>query len=386
MTRVEDLLADVLRERADHEASSTPLPLVVSTARRIRRGRQVRAGALTAVVVAALAVPFVVGAARSPDASTDPAAPPTTSQSPGPDRLVDLPQGAPPAIAWLDGADYVAADGTRTTLPFDDVSRATPYLGGFLVAGSGTPRLVRLDDRMREVWRRCTLGGLAVSDDGLRTAYTTVGCGSGTDPVLHVGPTLGTAEERTVPMPVTDAAPVGLLGESVVVGPYNSGPPLLVDADGTATPLDRLEVAAAVNEPLGLVSGQRAGGRQANQTGVVVDAETGAVVWSAEGWQLNAFSPDGSQVLGVRLDGSGTTWGVLDARTGETGSGLALPAGLEVWRAAWEDDGHFLLAVTEDGAETVVRVALDGGLERATDVVPADEGSRRFGFAPNRFP
>lgn len=391
MTRTEDLLADVLRERADHEVSSTPLPLVVSTARRIRRGRQVRAGALTAVVVAALAVPFVVGAARSPDASTDPAAtpaPPTPSGSAsvpaGSGWIADLAQGGPPGIAWVEGSDYIAADGTRTTLPYDDVTRATPYLDGFLVARFGDPHLIRLDDRMTEVRRWCTTGALGVSADGARTAYTSVAC-EGDEPVLHVEPTDGTGEPWVTPVPLADGSPVGLLDDAVVIGSLNTGPPVVLRADGTSTTLDPLKVAAAVDEPLGLVSGQLAGGRQQDQTGVVVDADTGEVIWSAEGWQLGAFSPDGSQVLGVRLDGTGTTWGVLDSRTGEVGPGLALPPGLEVWQSAWEDDEHLLLSVTEDGAETVLRVTVDGGLERAADVVPAGDGDRRFSFAPNEF-
>lgn len=384
MTRSEDLLADVLRERAEgRDVRGTPMSDVVATAGRIRRARRIRAGVATAVVVGALASPFLVDAARSPDASTDPAGPSTT-EVPPPPRLQDLAPGAPPAIRWIDGGDVVASDGTRVSLPFDDVTRATPYLGGFLVARFGDPRLVLLDDRGREVWRRCTTGALGVSDDGSRTAYTTVGCGGG-DPVLHVGPTLGTDDEWTAPVPLADGAPVGLLDDGVVVASMNTAPPALVRPDGTARSLDRLGVAAAVNEPLGLVSGNLAGSAERNRTGAVVDAGTGEVLWSEKDWQLDDFSPDGSSVVGVELDGTGTRWGVFDARTGEQLHELATPAGLQIWQVAWEDADHLLLATTQDGAEAIVRVSLDGDLERATELVPAGEGARRFALGANGF-
>ena len=313
MTHIEHLIGDTLRERVAHTTHpSTPIGDVVSTAGRIRRRRRLLAGAATAAVVAALATPFVVAATNGSDGADSPFGPTDSSSIDAAPRvrLADVRLGQPPAVAWIDGSDYVAADGTRTTLPLDHVTRATPYRSGFLVTVYGDNHVILLDSRLHEVWRRCTQGGFAVSQDGLRTAYSTGGC-QGSDAEIHVGPTSGPGEEQTWAMPLAPASPVGMLGAAVVISSLNEGPPLLIDDDGSTTSLDQLSRAEGVDERLGLVSGQLAGSAPQRATGAVVDASTGSVSWSERGWALLSFSPDGSMVVGVRIDGGGSPrgWG-----------------------------------------------------------------------------
>lgn len=387
MTHAEDLLSDALHGRADgRELPSTPLGDVVSTARRIQRRRRARTGVVTVAVLAVLATPFAVAATRGTDASPGPADPPSTDATPRV-RLADVALGEPPAVAWLDGSDYVSADGTRTTLPLEDVTRATPYRDGFLVTVYGDEHVTLLDSELGVVWRRCTTGGLAVSADGLRTAYTTAGCG-GEDPVLHVGQTYGTGDEQTAPMPLADGWPVGFVGDDVAVSSLNTHRPALVGPDGSSTPVSQLSVVVDADERLGLLAGQLAGGARQQLTGGVVDAATGSVAWSKPGWQLQAFSPDGSMVVGVTI-GSGSRsigWGVFDARTGAQLHEFATPAGFGFRTVAWEDDEHVLMTATQDGTEAILRTTLDGAIQRATDAVPYDDDDRRFGLAPNDFP
>ena len=362
---------------------------VVSTARRIRRRRRLRTGAATVAVVAALATPFVVAATNGSDGADGPFGPTDSSSIDAAPRvrLADVRLGQPPAVAWIDGSDYVAADGTRTTLPLDHVTRATPYRSGFLVTVYGDNHVILLDSRLHEVWRRCTQGGFAVSQDGLRTAYSTGGC-EGSDAALHVGPTSGTGDEQTRPMPLAPASPVGMLGD---------GRGHQLPQRGTAvahrwrwlvvrvsTQLSRAE---GVDERLGLVSGQLAGVQQ--PTGAVIDASTGSVTWSEPGWALQSFSPDGSMVVGVRIEGGAPRgWRVFDAESGKQLHEFATPAGFEVTRVVWEGDEHLLMTTTQGRSQAILRTTLDGAIQLATAAAPYNGGTMglRYGLAPSLFP
>ncbi len=118
----------------------------------------------------------------------------------------------------------------------------------------------------------------------------------------------------------------------------------------------------------------------------MVDASAGTVRWSAPGWGLLAFSPDGSKVIAGR-SGDPLLLGAFDSSTGERLHELAMPAGLLPWQVAWEDDEHLLMAVSQGQREAILRVTLDGTLVRATDLAPYDEdGGRRYGLAPTSLP
>jgi hypothetical protein len=392
MTGPEELLIEALHERVDHrDLPATPMRDVVTTARRLQRHRRIRTGVVAAAVVAVLATPFVIDAAHRSGTGPRPADRPSTYWSPtdaDPRVLLsNVALGDPPAVPWFDGSDYVAADGTRTTLPVDQIGSATPYRGGFLVSAYGDYHLTLLDSHLQEVWRRCASPGLAVSQDGLRTAYPTGNCGlsAGT---LHHGPTDG-SDEQIARFPSGGQVPVGFLGDAVVVSAYGGVPPALVDADGTTTTIDRLRYVGGVDDRHGLVSGQLASGGDLRPTAAVVDPRTGVVKWRAPHWSLKAFSPDGSMVVGARTDEGGSGVAIFDAETGKQLHGFALPRHFAFTQVAWEDDEHLVMATTQLHTQALLRTTLDGAIQRASDVAPydADEGAGvRFGLAPDLLP
>ena len=327
-------------------------------------------------------------------------------QPTAPVRLADVAAGPPPTTAWLDGRDYVAGDGTRTTLPFDDVVRAAPYRGSFLLVRYGDGHVIWLDHDLDGEARWCGHGSLAVSQDGASTAFAvspatpdcTGGAGTGNDGselTLHLGPNApSSAPDQTRPMPLQDGALVGVLGNAVVVSPYNEGAPALLGLDGTSTTIDQLSQVKGVNARLGLVSGLLAGSGQDGSgpeppTGAVLDPATGSVSWTKPGWELLTFSPDGSMVIGLRPGGpDAMTWGVFDASTGTQLHGFTTPAGFEFRTLVWEDDEHVLMDTTQGGTQAIVRVGLDGAIQLATEPSPFDGDTQdlRYALAPNAFP
>ena len=395
MTRPEDLLSEVLRERIEHyEAPSTPMGDVVSAARRLRRRRKVRTGVATAAAVAVLATPFVVAASQSTDTSSERPGP--SHEPPDPVVLADVAAGPPPTIAWIDGRDYVAGDGTRTTLPFDNVFRAAHYRGSFLLT-YGEGHVIWLDGDLDGGTQWCGHGSLAVSADGATIAFavspaapncTSDGGGrSGEEVTLHLGPArASSAPDQTRPMPTQDAALVGIVGNAVVASPYDEGPPVLLGMDGTSTTIDQLARVNGVNARLGLLSGQLAGSAAMPPTGAVLDPATGSVSWTKPGWQLRDFSPDGSMVVGVRPAAVGTplTWGVFDASSGEQLHEFATPAGFMFTAAMWEDDEHLLMGTTQENTEAILRVTLDGAIQLATEPSSYD-GDPQYALMPNAF-
>ena len=298
-------------------------------------------------------------------------------------HLSSIMQGQPPSVAWLDGDDYVAADGDRTTLPLDGVTTATPYQGGFLAVVTGPdlgPRVVRLDGDLDEMSRQCGQGAFAVSQDGGQTAYTSGDCRSA-DTTLHLGPTDG-SDEQTTTLPLEESIPTGILGDSVVVSSVVAGPSTLVEPDGTPARISGLSTVSGVDGAHGVVSGQLAG---QERTGAVLDPVTGAVQWTAKGWQLGRFSPDGSLVLGTQTSrGFPIAFAIFDVYTGAQVHQFGQLADFRTHAVAWEDTGHLLMATTQGRTQAILRTTLDGGVERASDVAPYDGSSDylEFRFAP----
>ena len=122
----------------------------------------------------------------------------------------------------------------------------------------------------------------------------------------------------------------------------------------------------------------------------MVDASTGSVSWSERGWALLSFSPDGSMVVGVRIEGGGAPrgWGIFEAESGEQLHEFATPAGFEVTRVVWEGDEHLLMTTTQGRTQAILRTTLDGAIQLAAAAAPYNAGTMglRYGLAPNLFP
>ncbi len=117
-----------------------------------------------------------------------------------------------------------------------------------------------------------------------------------------------------------------------------------------------------------LVVGTTRFDRKANlpRAGAVAGSE---LLWEECCYTLEDLSPDGSLVIGYPDEGipSYRRLTVLDSRTGEMvvefdGGRLAT-----VLESAWEDDEHVLAVVQQDNRQAILRLGLDGTVERTTD-------------------
>ena len=95
----------------------------------------------------------------------------------------------------------------------------------------------------------------------------------------------------------------------------------------------------------------------------------GELLWETCCYTLEDLSPDGSLVIGYPDEGipSYRRLTVLDARSGDKvvefdGGSLGT-----VVESAWEDDGHVLAVVQQDNRQAILRLGLDGTVERTTD-------------------
>lgn len=375
-TDPERLLADALHARADHAAyDRTPIAEVVSTARGIRRRRRRDAGLAVAALVVAVTVPAAVllgqGEQHGPGPSHHPS---TATPSPSGRVLADLPRGPAPRVAYVDGHEYVAPGGSRTTLPLEaGITAATPYHGGFLVAddavfeGTVGLHLIGSDGSEQQSW--CSAGAPVVSPDQMLTSWVTYDCSEGepVSGVLHRGISTGMGEGETTQQVDRSVQLVGQVGDQLVLtSMFGDGGAWVTDLQHAPRTIPGLTRVTSVDEANALVGGLAGRGE-----GVVADATTGALQARMSGWLPLSFSPDGRYVVAAgTTDRSGRT-ALFDASTGRLVRPLfADLAGDGILGLAWEDDSHVIASVAEGDTDRValVRSGLDGTLERATPV------------------
>ncbi len=90
-------------------------------------------------------------------------------------------------------------------------------------------------------------------------------------------------------------------------------------------------------------------------------------------------------VLGVQDNGSSpTAFAVFDAETGKKLHTFAQLAGFEAQQTVWEDDDHLLSVTTQGSTQAILRLTLDGAIERTTETAPYDKDSFEvtYAFAP----
>lgn len=373
MTSTEDQLRSSLHARAERAAyQPTAVADVAARARVIRRRRTRTAVLAAAAAVVALALPAIVVLGGDDARNTQPAEPgPTTDlNAADADYLAGLEQGPPPTIGYLDGSDYVSGTG-RTTIPVRQSVSITPYQGGYLVVSEldhpAKVGLTRLDGNLDTVWSRCG-GGIVVSRDRAQTAYLSGPCDS-RQYTLSVGPTNGVDEQNAGPA----ASVLGILDDGRVVYAAEARADigmLVSDLAGAPEPVTPPGGPVDLDEAHELVAGVE--DIESPVTALAWRLATGEVTWrGAQGagttWIPSRFSPDGLHLLAAADDGTGMRNGFLDAATGAYVSDFELPPDVRIHDAAWEDDQHVLVSVSEGLARAILRVDLDGRITRAAD-------------------
>jgi hypothetical protein len=207
------------------------------------------------------------------------------------------------------------------------------------------------------------------SPDGLLKAYQLGGR-------LYLGDTTGMSnQENSVAVDARYARPIGFLSNNRVLftttGRAGKAPTYgVLGGAGVGTHLAAIDVARASTDQGDLVAGSDAAGR-----GLVVSADTGATLWSSAQWAPWAFSPDGKYVAATNSPTGGdfSQVAILDARTMAVvaqhallGNGLFLEGS-----PSFEDDTHLLFVGLQqrDQARAVLRLGVDGNLDRATAMI-----------------
>jgi hypothetical protein len=386
----EETFVRELERRAD-DVPLRPLDLqdVRTTAHRIRRRRRLAASGAAAAAVAAVLLAPSLGGSPSPDAP-DPAPPvPTTT----PDQVVpiglDAPRGDPPRVLYQRVADDVAidADGEEHALP-DGTLQVVPYGEGYLAVAQGESphesfkmHTLRLDADFTVVEDLGpSLDRVVVAADGARAAWTEV-TGRTT---VEVAVDDGSAVQRVELAAGEEPALVGFTDAGLVVEVRNADAEVLrlvgVTPDG-ATELPALLRAmdASADLVVGTTSydGRFCGGA----------VRPGEELWEDCPYLVEDLSPDGRLVLGYPDEGTpaNARLVVRDAGTGEVLVRYSGGRRAVVVEAAWEDDQHLLAVVEEAGRQAVLRLGLDGTVERTTDEVDAEPMSTTWFLAGRPF-
>lgn len=291
-----------------------------------------------------------------------PAAQPTDSTGTPAALPPAVPTGSAPAVPYVAGRWYVAPD-RRLRLPGRrGVTGAVVYDDGLLVADArtfeGTVGLARVRHGRWASVTQCSSGVPAVSADGRHVAWATTLCpesGDTTTGAVHRARTDGTHEEVR-PVGTGLVSIVGFLGRDVVYQLGFSGGVWVSDMRSAPRRIPGIDHARDTNTRRSLVLGGRG-----DRTDRAVRPD-GTVRWRLEQGDLVAFNPGGTRVAALRDD----RLLVLRSRDGSRVAILDLPAGVDGWSVTWET-GRTLLALRYDaGRVAVVRLSLDGRVERAT--------------------
>lgn len=405
-----DRLARALHDRSQ-DVGGHPLDLdtVKRSARRIQRRRRAAVG-LAAAAVLAVAVPAgfamtgtstrSVGPAARPSASvtTSASASPSASpsQSPSSDSspsataspdntgrttgisLGVLGTGPAPTIGWLEGRTY-HHDGTTSLLPalpgsggtYTDVSA---YHGGWLATAHTDQgaRVLTIDNTGKVVSDQAGGDRIVATGDGTQIAWVADGS-------IHQALPSGMSDAEA-----SQKIPDGVFADVVgwafnqVVYATSGGDNASVyrtGMGGTNRVVPGLITSRGSSDVAGLIGGMISYDNKTGTSCWAVVKPTGERIWRTCDWALETFSPDGSLVLGTPADGDGLgskQVALLDAHSGEVRAIFDLPPNGFASGFGWEDDGHVLASMYDDGQWGVVRLAPDGSARR---VLPTVKGT-----------
>ena len=396
-TPLEDQVHDALHRRVDPMQHS---PLTVTDvrgrARRIQRRRTMAAGAAVAAVLA-IAVPVglaATGPSQRSDIQPAPPAPSVTGTVTIDPR--SAPVGEGPGVPMLNMVDPGLTTGdVRLDLP-ESYDQITPYLDGWVTVlnneGALTVQVLDADFRVVDGVGLPT-GGLAVSADGSRLAWSEY---DGTRWSVVDRDVAGGREERRTLLPRSpqDAlvAVVGFSSDTEVVvtrrNPDDGSLRTLVADGASVRELPGLLVSRAASAATGMVAGVVSTDVDSSCS-AVVDAGTGESGWRTCDHTLVSYSPDGRHVVGFAdyFDGPGSpTLTILDAVSGEVTVDYDLagpPRGVvAIAEVAWEDSETLLATLVSGQDQYVVRLGLDGSVERVeVDTAGADPSLIPLAFA-----
>jgi hypothetical protein len=390
----EELLRATLHAKAGEGRDTVTFEEVRRSAGEQRR----RAGRRTTLVAAA-AVVVAVGAPtafllRPADHPPSPAPQSTGSPVPTPDHHLTAPptpnaadleavrRGPDVGIPWLGQGVIHVPGAVDVPIPTDTGTweAFTNYHGGWLLTSDSGVWQLGGDGRVQPVAQ--SGGGIAVSADGMRTAFLA------TDEV-RIGITTGMGEgENAIPFRSPDpTGPFGFLSGDRVACNGLKGQVVVLDPAGRSTVVSGLYRASASTENGDLIAGTTT---DDDGTAAVVSAVTGAPLWTKPGWTTGRFSPDGQYLAAYRTATGGEfeTVAILDARTGKVvarndAPGLrALPEIMApATGTAWEDGRSLLIPYRHAGTWAILRLTADGTLSRATDVFEGNPYDDHLVFA-----
>jgi len=430
-TRDEDRLSRSLHDHAGEAGpATTGLDEVRRRARRLQQRRRLTTG-LAAVAVAAVVVPLGITAAdrtvadrsvapattsTSDDATSDatevatpdatpsttpdatptatPAAPeeptvtadPRSAEPPRPALTVqDAPDGAPAAITYLRGRTLVVPGADPVDLPasYDTVA---PYRGGWLAVqrnDQGQTYVVHIDASGQVTGSTKGGGRIVTSQDGVELAWVE-------GDKLLLDSTNGHSEQpQSVALPAgtTSASPVGFVGSGSVLFSTadQTGQRFFVSDFSKVSPVDDVLQVRATDESSSRIGVQTSFNSDTGTScwAVVTHRPVGGEPTTCD-WTLETFSPDGAHVVGYPsgTDGLGSsTVALLDSRTVKPVVTFDRRGNADTFVAdtAWEDDSHVLVSLHEGGSWYLVRLGLDGSVQKVDGTTgSAEESPYRF--------
>lgn len=394
-TPLEGQLHDALHGRVD-TLDRSPLSFtdVRHRARRIRRRRAVAAGA-GIVAVLALLVPAGL-AINGPDRRT--LLPPSTQTPPAVTGTVRV---DPRSADVGDAPGVPLVDTTGPTLVMGDVSldlsraydQVTPYRDGWIalakVDGIGTIDVLDASLGVVEETTNSS-SGLTVSSDGTRVAWA---FHDGDHWSITNSDVAGDEAERpwtTLPEGpyASEAGTIGFVSpDEVLAFQLDQGDGTITSflADGLAiVELPWIDQAASASPTTGMIAA-RATVDDGRSCGAVFDGRTRSPepLWTDCDRTMSDFNPDGNLLAAFpdgdqASDGNPRGLSILDATTGaslvdfEVTPTRGRPVGIAT-RIAWEDDQTLLATYVDGNQQYVVRLGLDGTVERVAGPVTNDD-------------
>jgi hypothetical protein len=398
-TPLEDQVHDALHRRVDPLQHA---PLTVTDVRRragrIQLRRRVAAGAAVAAVLA-VAVPVGLSVTGPSQRSEVPPATHSPTLS-GPVRIdprsADV-SATPPGAPLVDlTVPKVAAGSAELDLP-KPYEQLTPYRDGWIGALNvdGDYMIDIMDESFDVLDETAPNSPLVVSPDATRITWA---FDNGQRWFVINNDIAGEELERpstTVPggPDGTVVGTIGFVSDDEVLtyrldGKDGTFSYYLADRD-QLVPLSGFDQAVSASPVTGMIAAHATGADASCSATYDGRTRSAEPLWTDCDHELGPFSPDGSLVVGFAPTPGGDYPGLslLDAGTGASMVDFEVtPVRNRVVGIAsqvvWEDDEHLLATYTDGNQQYVVRLGLDGTVERVAGPVTVDSGQVALRLTP----